>query len=195
MTAERHISDDRLIDLCVSGSAAPAERAHIAACLKCEMRRVSIVRILEELDQAATFEANAAFPPDRLERQQERILTRIEQDGRPGRLIAFPAAQEAPTTMLLRSRSRARWAAAAAAAAFVVGLLAGHMAHDLPLRNLAGSAQVVVNENDESPLRAVSTTFSEDEFLNQVELAAARNGPAALRPLDVMTPRAWEVAR
>ena len=40
---------------------------------------------------------------------------------------------------------------------------------------------------------AVPTTFSEEEFLGQIELAASRNGPAALRPLDAMTPRAWDV--
>ena len=28
----------------------------------------------------------------------------------------------------------------------------------------------------------------------QIELAIGPNGPAALRPLDVLTPRAWEVA-
>jgi hypothetical protein len=38
----------------------------------------------------------------------------------------------------------------------------------------------------------VPTTFSEEEFLGQIEVAASRNGPAALRPLDAMTPRVGE---
>ena len=189
---ERHLSDDRLIEICVSGSIPVAEGAHLAACPKCEMRRLSVVEILAELDDAASVEAEAAFPPERLERQQARIIQRIEQDGRPGRLITVPASQPA-TASLLRSRPHVRWAAAAAAAAFVIGLLTGHLAHDLPGRQQAPSPEVVANETGATPLRAVSTTFSEDEFLGQIEVAAGSNGPAALRALDAMTPRAWEV--
>ena len=182
---EAHLSDDRLIEICVSGPGLASEETHLNACVKCEQRRLSVVEILDELDQAATLEAEAAFPPDRLQRQQARIFQRIEQDGRPGRLIAFPVTQ--PT--MARTRPHVRWAAGAAAAAFVIGLVAGHLVHELPLNDERG---VVANESDSVPLRAVPTTFSEDEFLGQLELAAARNGPVALRPLDDMTPRAWE---
>jgi hypothetical protein len=182
---EGHLSDDRLIEICVSGPALVAEQAHLSGCVKCEGRRLSVVDILAELDHAATVEAEAAFPPDRLYRQQARIAQRIEQHGRPGRLIAFPATQPAVT----RSRRHVRWAAGAAAAAFMIGMVTGHLVHELPLSE---DRAVVAIENDSAPLRAVPTSFSEDEFLGQVELAAARNGPAALRPLDAMTPRAWE---
>jgi hypothetical protein len=189
---ERHLSDDRLIELCVPGSApASDEGAHLALCSTCEARRVSIVEILEELDTAAAANADAAFPQDRLERQQARILQRVDQDGRPGRLITFPANQ--PQAILLRSRPRLRWAAAASAAAFVFGLVAGHLAHDLSLGPEPQSASIVSTGASPAPLRAVPTTFSEDEFLGQIELAAHQSGPVALRALDAMTPRAWEV--
>ena len=188
---DRHLSDDQLIDFCVSPTGAGGdESAHLAVCPACETRRRSIVEILAELDAAADVNTDAAFPPDKLERQQARILQRVDQDGRPGRVISFPAYQ-APDT-LLRARPRVRWAAAAAAAAFVFGLFAGLFAH-----NLAGDGARtppgVTGDNTQAPLRAVSTTFSEDEFLGQVEVAATQNGPVALRPLDAMTPRAWEV--
>ena len=184
--SEGHLSDDRLVEICVSGPALAAEQTHLSGCLKCEQRRRSVVEILGELDAAATLEAEVAFPPERLQRQQARIVQRIEQQGRPGRLIAFPATQP----MMTRPRAHVRWAAAAAAAAFVVGMVAGHLVHEFPMRDDRGV--VVANESDSVPLRAVPTTFSEDEFLGQVELAAGRNGPAALRPLDDLTPRAWE---
>jgi hypothetical protein len=187
---ERHLSDDRLIEICVTGPALDGEQAHLVECVTCEGRRLSIVGILAELDQAATLEAEAAFPPDRLQRQQTRILHRIEQDGRPGRLIAFPASQP---TMTLRTRPHVRWAAAAAAAAFVIGLAAGHLVHELPRSDEAAATVVGANETDPALLRVVPTTFSEDEFLGQIELATGLTGPAALRPLDAMTPRAWEV--
>jgi anti-sigma factor RsiW len=188
---DRHLSDDQLIDLCVSGTTpAGHDGAHLAVCPACAARRASIIEILSELDAAADASTDAAFPPDRLERQQARILQRVDQDGRPGRLISFPAHQ-GPAT-LLRSRPRVRWTAAAAVAAFVFGLLAGHFAHDLSDGNEPQSAGVVGNGNP-TPLRAVSTTFSEDEFLGEVEVAATQTGPVALRPLDAMTPRAWDV--
>ena len=188
---DRHLSDDQLIDFCVSGTAPGGDdRAHLSMCARCEARRVSIVEILAELDAAADANADAAFPPDRLERQQARILQRVEQDGRPGRLISFRPHQEPAT--LLRSRPRVRWAAAAVAAAFVFGLLAGLVAHDFAASTEPQSASIV-GDNTPAPLRAVSTTFSEDEFLGQVERAATQNGPVVLRPLDAMTPRAWEV--
>ena len=38
-----------------------------------------------------TQEADAAFPAERLARQRARILQRVDQDGRPARVIAFPA--------------------------------------------------------------------------------------------------------
>jgi hypothetical protein len=189
---ETHLSDDRLIEICVSGSMPGRERSHLAACPTCEHRRASIVEILDEVDVTATEEADVAFPADRLERQQARILHRIDRDGRPGRVITFPAHQPAPA-MPLRSRPRTRWAAAVAAAAFVVGLLAGHFAHELPIGDEADGPRMVGTDSGAAPLRAVSTTFSEDEFLQQVEAAAGQNGPAALRALDEMTPRAWEV--
>ena len=186
---ERHVSDDRLIEICVSGPALPLEQAHLAACTTCERRRSSVVEILAELDAAATVETDLAFPPERLQRQQARIAQRIEQDGRPGRLIAFPIT---PPPMMARSRPHVRWAAAAAAAAFFIGLVAGHLVHDLPARESSTMAGVVGTEADSVPLRAVSTTFSEDDFLWQVERAADSTCPAALRPLDDMTPRAWD---
>lgn len=187
---ERHLSDDRLIEICVMGPALPLEQAHLAACAPCERRRQSVVEILQELDAAATIETDLAFPPERLQRQQARIAHRIEQDGRPGRLIAFPVHQ---TPAMARTRPHVRWAAAAAAAAFFVGLVAGHLAHDFPAReNRPLTVAVGGTDANPAPLRAVPTTFSEDEFLGQIERAAFSNGPAALRPLDDMTPRAWD---
>lgn len=187
MKAHNHLSDDQLIDLCLGGGHGP-----VADCASCEARRADLAALLDEVSVAANVEADAAFPADRLARQQARILQRLEQDGRPGRLISFPgpAQEPAPT----RIRPGTRWIAAAAVAAFVIGLLAGHLAHDIPA---ATSGTPVVRAIDTAPagaLRAVATTFSEDEFLVQIDLAADSPGPGtALRALHDVTPRAWEV--
>jgi len=189
---DRHVSDDRLIDICVASAPVPAEQAHLSACARCEARRVEIVGILAELDAAATQEAGIAFPDARLERQHARILHRVEHDGRPGQLVAFPASR-AGSRLLMPSRPRIRWAAAAAAVAFIAGVLTGQVTHNFTDAPRATPSHIVANETGQPTLIAVPTTFSEEEFLGQIEVAALRNGPAALRPLDAMTPRAWDV--
>lgn len=192
---QRHLSDDRLIELSLTGVAAPAEEPHLAACGECEGRRAALMDMLDGIAQTATLEADAAFPAERLARQHARILHRIEQEGRPARVIAFPAGHpQAP--VMMRSRPASRWVAGAAAAGLVIGLLAGHLAHELPGgRRVVAPQQIVSNESGSArALRPVSTTLSDDEFLGQIEVAVDSGGPAALRPLDALTPRAWDVA-
>ena len=148
--------------------------------------------LLDEISAVAAREADAVFTPERLARQQAKILQRLGQDGRPARVIAFPGHGQDP--FALRTRPATRWIAVAAAAGLVVGLLAGHLAHDIPGR-VAAPAVAVARPTDapQASLRAVATTFSEDEFLGQVELAADNVGGSSLRPLHDATPRAWEV--
>jgi hypothetical protein len=189
MKAHSHLSDDQLLELCLGG-----HERHVADCAACEARRADLASLLHEISSAAASNADAAFPAERLARQQARILHRIEQVGRPGRIIAFPGHGQA--TALFRTRPRARWVAAAAVAGLVIGLAAGHLAHDIP-GPISGRPVPAVHVTDalEFPtLQAVATTFSEDEFLGQVEMAADSPGPGtALRPLHDVTPRAWEV--
>lgn len=192
---EGHLSDDRLIDICLNTSTS-IEETHLAICARCETRRLEIVAILAELDNAATQDASVAFPEARLEKQHASILHRVEHDGRPGRLVAFPAQQ--PTAIVMTpTRPPARWAAAVAAAAFVAGVITGNWTHPFSgsptFLGSGAPTHIVAIETDQPSLRPVPTTFSEDEFLEQIEVAASRNGPAALRPLDAMTPRAGEV--
>ena len=186
MKAHNHLSDDQLIELCLGG-------AHpVAECELCEARRADLVALLDEVSTTVNQEVDAAFPADRLARQQARILQRLEQDGRPGRLISFPAHGQEPAPT--RVRPGTRWIAAAAVAAFVIGLLAGHLAHDMPAATSGGTVVRAIDSAPPTTLRAVATTFSEDEFLVQIDLAADSPGPGtALRALHEVTPRAWEV--
>jgi ElaB/YqjD/DUF883 family membrane-anchored ribosome-binding protein len=187
--SQPHFSDDRLIEICFDLEVTSSDRAHLQACAACEERRSSLVGTLEEIDTAATEDADEAFSADRLARQRARILQRVDQDGRPGRVIAFPAGHTHDAAP--RRIRPARWGtvAAAVAASFLVGLLAEHLAHDLP-----GSRQSIQAQRTQAAV-ATSTqarASSDDEFLGQVEIAAVGVGPAALRPLDALTPRAWD---
>lgn len=191
---QRHLTDDRLIEICLGGAATPEPDPHLLGCGECELRRAALTEMLGQVSEAAAVEADAAFPAERLARQQTRILTRIDQEGRPGRVIAFPAGHPQEPVAARTRPAASRWVAAAAAAGLFVGLLAGHFAHDLPGGGrLAAAPQIVTNEAGAGvTMRAVSTTLSDDEFLGQIEVAIGSGGPAALRPLDAVTPRAWD---
>ncbi|MBI4264637.1 MAG: hypothetical protein HY657_09690 [Acidobacteria bacterium] len=193
--AHGHLSDDQLIEICLDRSLGARERQHLDVCPDCVGRRADIAQMLTDVTDTVVAEADAAFPAERLARQQARILHRLAQDGRPGRVIAFPAthAVEPPGP---RARPGMRWMAGAAAAGMVIGLLAGHLVHDLP--GQAPLAQVVSSRPRPAAgapaLRAVSTTLTEEEFLGQLELATQGSAGRALRPLDDLTPRVWEVS-
>lgn len=191
---QKHLSDDRLIEISLAAPGAEVADPHLGSCPECHLRHAELTQMLGDISGAAALDADTAFPEDRLARQRGRILHRIDVEGRPGRVIAFPAGhpQEAA---VLRTRPASRWVAGAAAAGLIIGLLAGHFAHDFPgAARVSPPPQIVANDTGARALRPVSTTMSDDEFLGQVEVALDSNGPAALRPLDVLTPRAWEVA-
>jgi hypothetical protein len=86
-----------------------------------------------------------------------------------------------------------RWIAGAAAAGLVIGLLAGHFAHDLPAGGALPASQAA-GTPAAARLQAVSTTMSEEEFLGRLEVAIEGTSGSALRPLDDLTPLVWEVA-
>jgi len=187
-----HLSDDRLIEVCFNLETASGDRAHLEACGACQSRRAALAGTLDDVGTAMASRADEAFPGERLERQRARILQQLDQDGRPGRVIVFPHSQT-PHGTGTQSRRPPRWATvgAAVAASFLIGLVAEHLAHDLPGTRQARPAARVMQPADPkgSPTRP---QLSDDELLGQVELAAVRVGPAALRPLDAMTPGAWD---
>lgn len=188
-----HLSDERLIELCLA-EAVSRDEPHLAECNRCESRRTALAAFMQDVNTALTADADRAFPPERLARQHARILQQIEQDGRPARVIAFPTAPAAP--MRMQRRPTRRWiaAAGAVAAAFVVGILAGHLTRDYPVSATVQAPRLVVRSTEQAPpIRTVAASVSDDELLGQIEAAVGSTGPAALRALDAVTPRAWDV--
>ena len=119
---------------------------------------------------------STVFPDDKLERQHARILQRVDHDGRPGRLVAFPAYQPSTTFpqpvaaarplggRCRRRRVRCRRADGPVDHTFTESLRDGAgLRHRQRIRPGAAAP--------------VPTTFSEEEFLGQIEVAASRNGP------------------
>jgi hypothetical protein len=187
-----HLSDDRLIDVCLDKAGYVAERNHLDSCPECAERRAHLSRMLTDVAAVTVAEADAAFSVDRLAKQRARILQRLEQEGRFGRVITFPSnVAQRPS---LRARPGTRWVAGAAAAGLLIGVLAGHLAHVVVPNQMGRSTTQVVLQPAGTTLQAVSTTLSEEEFLGMLEVAIEGTSGASLRPLDDLTPRVWEVA-
>jgi hypothetical protein len=189
------VSDDRLVEVCLEGTATETEHAHLVSCTQCRERHSRLDGMLHEVSAAADAEVDDLFTPERLALQQARILQRIEQDGRPARVIAFPAV---PTSEArpLRTRPAGRWIAAAAAAGLAIGLLAGHLVHDLPTIGSPGRPALVgstARGSDTTGPRmdahVVNASLNDEAFLDEIE--SALDGPhvAALTPLNDLTPR------
>ena len=149
-------------------------------------------RLMDDVSAVLRAEADVVFTDERLARQHAHILRRIEEETRPGQVIAFPNAQ--PARPALRARPGMRWIAGAAAAGLLIGVAAGHLAHDLPGGIRAVPSATIARGARQPTLQAVSTTMSEEEFLGQLEIAIETTGGSALRPLDDLTPLVWEVA-
>jgi hypothetical protein len=197
-----HLSDDRLIELCMLDALSTNEQQHLSTCARCDARRVRMQRVLDDVSEAANAAADTAFPVERLNRQQARILARLQHEGRPARVIAFPAGHAAHEPIVSRTRPASRWIAAAAVGGLVVGVIAGRFGHDYSFPRSAASRVIAAHSVEQPELRAPGTTgtirevaasISDDEFLNQIEIAIDAPAAAALQPLDDLTPRAWEV--
>ena len=187
-----HLSDDRLIEVCLQHAPGVAEQQHLASCDTCQQRRVNLARLLDDTATVAGAEADALFTDERLARQRAHILQRVDQESRHGQLISFPAGHAA-SPMRLRARPASRWIAGAAAAGLFIGMLAGHLAHDFTAGRVQPGQTAVVTTSTAS-FQAVSTTLSEEEFLGRLEIATEGTGGSALRALDDLTPLVWEVA-
>src|SRR5437762_7028053 len=197
-----HLSNDRLIELCVLDAVSATEQQHLTACARCDARRVRLQRLLDDVSDTATAAADTAFTPERLARQQGRILAHLQHEGRPARVIAFPAGHAPHEPAVSRTRPASRWIAAAAVAGLVVGAMAGRFGYDYSLGR-SGPARVIVARTAEQPelrvrgatgtIQEVTASISDDEFLNPLEIAIDGPAGAALQPIDDLTPRAWEV--
>ena len=188
-----HLSDDRLIEICLADPLAPVDEPHLRNCERCEHRRLVLASTLGDVSERVMSEVDAAFPAERLARQHARIMQQLDHLGRPARVIAFPVGrtQEPARPSVRRTR---RWVAAtgAVAVAFLVGIFTEHLAHQLPAGHAVQTRIARVNPTPVTRT-VVASMSDDDEFLGQVEAAVGSTGPAALRPLDALTPRAWDV--
>ncbi len=186
-----HVSDERLIDICLDGAPTASTQQHLEACDVCAQRRARLASLLSQASDVAREEADAVFTPERLSRQHARILQRIDREVRHGRIISFPTGQGLGPTVP-RARPGMRWIAGAAAAGLVIGLVAGRFARDFPA-GVGRPASQAGGPVATATLQAVSAPASEEEFLGRLEVAVEGASGPALGPLHDLTPLVWEV--
>jgi hypothetical protein len=188
-----HLSDDRLIEICLAEPRAPIDEPHLRNCGRCESRRLALASTLGDVSARVIDEADEVFSPDRLARQHTRIMQQVDHLGRPARVIAFPVGHTHEVVRPTARRVR-RWIAAtgAVAVAFLVGVFTEHLAHQRPT-GARPDTRLASRGSDAAVARTVAASLSDDELLGQIEAAVDRASPAALRPLDALTPRAWDV--
>ena len=187
-----HLSDDRLIEICFDLEVTSSDRAHLQACDACASRRSNLAGTLDDIEMVMTQAADEAFPAERLARQRARILQRVDQDGRPARVIAFPAGhthESAPR----RVRPGALGNGGRCRGRVVPRRAAGRAPRARPPRHSTVARRSQRTQASVPVTQVRAAIAADDELLGQVELAASGVGPAALRPLDALTPRAWDV--
>lgn len=188
-----HLTEDEVIARSLAGGiegVTPAASAAIPPCAICAERLASMTELMRDVSDAAERESDAAFSPDKLARQQARILNRLANQGQVARVIAFPNGHGHRASTPVRPVRR--WVAGAAAAGLIIGMVAGHLVHELPSLHVARhDTQASTFTRDPAPLHASALPTSDDEFMREVETALA-SGPRGLRRLDRVTPVAWE---
>jgi hypothetical protein len=196
--ANRHLDDDALTRryLVARGLAAldagdEALLQHLGQCPACEARYAALLAALEDAREAVLADASGACAPDRMERQHERIMRRVDALHAGPRVLPFPAAaphpQPAPRPWVFR-----RWVAIAAAAGLVVGLTAGRLLFDGGTRTTAVARPQAAPAAAMRPvptLRALNADAadSDDQFLSEIELATAAPRTRELRAIYAFT--------
>ncbi|MDO8834412.1 MAG: hypothetical protein Q7V01_02400 [Vicinamibacterales bacterium] len=173
----------------------PADEAvvrHVGGCTSCAGRYDAICRDLDAAAAVSADAADAAFTPERLMLQRDRILRRLDTQG--ARVLAFPVADvtggSAPS-----SRPMLRWVAAAAAAGLVVGLLAGRMFHlgEAPADTMAsrqGSVTRAIGPSEgQVRTAALARLAGDDVFMSEVDSALSAPRTPELEAIDAMTLR------
>jgi len=196
--SRHHLTDTELLglhfDTSLATSLAESGQQHLTGCATCQARHRAVTELLDEVSEGV--EADATFNTEALARQHARIMARVAHESRTGKVISFPAA--AAQSPVRYPRTGSRWVAAAVAAGVILGIVGEHVTQRITQttfgpRGFQRSVQAVSAQPGLGVAVRTVSTGSDDEFLGQVELAFGSAGPATLRPLDALTPRAWDV--
>ena len=197
-----HVPVDRLAALAFVARAPetdPDEPAlmHVSQCDQCAAELARLTAEADGLRRAAVARTDAIFDEDMLEAQRSRILDRLAHLGQVARVLRFPR-HSREIAMPVSSGSR-RWISVAAAAGLIIGLVAGQLLHFVPWDSAARRDGTLTlqapTRQTGSGLIAVSAagpSSTDDQFLDEIEMAVQLRRAHSLRALDALTPTAGE---
>lgn len=193
-----HVSEDALVACAtLDGGADDTARAHLAVCSDCAARLDEVTRLLTDLRAGASDAADEVFDAQRLERQRDHILRRLEHAGRPARVIEFPL-RTGRAVRPMRPFA-VRWVAAAAAAGLVLGVYAGSQMNGVGRRTITDAPLARLNTpalpagEATLPAAEVKSPGSDDEILSEIETALLTQRIPQLEAIDALTPRFREI--
>jgi hypothetical protein len=178
-----HLDDAQLMEAYVLAS----DHAHLAECGHCNARFADLRAALEQIREDAVSDADRVFTREKLHEQRDRILRRLERQGHPAEVLAFPSrSPHYPVVNRVLGPAR-RWIAAAAAAGLAAGVFLGfavdHSA-SVRLANRIVQAPAVA----ETMARTRRADPRDEQILSDIEDALV--GPrhvVELRAIDLMT--------
>jgi hypothetical protein len=204
----RHLQDERLFDCYLADRAGdivdPPSAEHLLECADCEARFNQLAEFMDTVRVDGNAEADEVFTPERLWNQHQAVLHRIEQVGRPARVISFPD-RVGGHVAGAATRVAPRWLAAAAAAGLFVGVAVGSMFFDQGAR-ISGAQTMMARSKPQrtpvapppvrvtSPASVVEPAADDDKFLAELEEALQNPRARELMPLDALTPHVRDVS-
>jgi anti-sigma factor RsiW len=199
----RHIHEARLFDCylaeCAGDGLDPLVAEHLADCPACGTKYAELARFMDGLRADGETEADEVFTPERLRAQQQQIARRIEQVGRPARVLSFPGQLVSRAVNASGTRALPRWTAAAAAAGLFIGIALG-ASYEWDAR--AGRSATLVRDSASRPalLTPIATRGSapvdvaaDDAFLSDLEAALEHPRTRELLAFDALTPHVREI--
>ena len=198
MHRAHHVHDDRLLDAYMAEREGdvidPPVADHLADCPACSARYFELASLLDNVRREGEAEADAIFTAERLRAQQQQIARRVEQVGRPARVISFPSRIVRRTIGASTSRPASRWVAAAAAAGLFVGVAVG-ASYQWSGRRVPGAAFTREANARISPAAAHASNAADNDadFLSDLELALERPHTRELQAFDELTPHVREI--
>jgi anti-sigma factor RsiW len=197
-----HLQEEQLLDSYVAERTGdgidPPTAEHLGDCAACGRRYADFCAFMDALRQEGLEEADEIFTAERLRVQEQQIARRIEQLGRPARVLSFPT-QLRRTIGGSSTRTPPRWVAAAAAAGLFVGVAVG-ASYQWTGRSGRGARAVFARETASARLSPVATRGSspaeiaaDTAFLSDLEIAVERPHTQELQAFDALTPHFREI--
>jgi hypothetical protein len=200
----RHLDDNQLVGAYLDDAfgatpdGPPASRLHLRACPDCARRYELLAGSLQTAVREGMEEADAVFTPERLARQRDHVLRRLDQADRAARVLPFPAASV--RSMPVAHGVARRWIAAAAAAGLILGLAAGRA-----IDGTAGASRLFARLTSTAPAASSPVASApaprsigqpdgsaDERFLVEVDAALEQSRVLELVAIDELTPRIVE---